>query len=379
MTIIGVFSAVDTLRTNLQNSVDKLGSNTIYIQKWPWEFGNDYQWWKYLNWPQVSLRDYEKIKTRVANAEVMSYSVYVGNRTIKYLNNTIDGASILAVSHEMQDTRSFEFEEGRYFSESESMHGSRGIILGSKIANGLFPNINPVGHSVNVFGLNIPVIGVLKEEGEDILGMSNDNLAFIPLNYARGVVNIQDEQFSPDITVKGKPGVSLYQLEDELKGAMRSVRKLNPTQEENFALNKPTVLTNQLDSMFGIINLAGGVIGIFSILVGGFGIANIMFVSVKERTHIIGIQKSLGAKNYFILLQFLIEAIMLCIMGGVIGLAIIYFIAYIVNKTADVSIVVDSGKVLLMLVLSTSIGLISGIVPALMASRLDPVEAIRSK
>ena len=379
LTIIGVFSAVDTLRSNLQSSVDKLGSNTVYVQKWPWSFGPDYPWWKYLSRPVPQIKDYEKLAERMEGAEGIAYEIGVGNRLIKYRSNSVEGAQLSSASHDYYKTRSFDFKEGRYFTEGESRAGTPVAIIGAGIAEGLFPNGIPIGKVITVLGRKVTVVGVFKKEGEDMLGVSNDQTILMPMNFIKGVISVQSERYGAQITVKGKPNVSIEEVESELRGLMRSIHRLAPGEEDDFALNKSTIITAQLDSMFTIINFAGAFIGGFSILVGGFGIANIMFVSVKERTNLIGIQKSLGAKNYFIMLQFLIESVLLCIMGGVIGLGIVYLLAFIMQMAADLTIVVDSGKVILMFALSTAIGLISGIIPAFMASRLDPVEAIRSK
>jgi putative ABC transport system permease protein len=376
--IIAVFSAVDTLRNNLQKSVNKLGSNSVYVQKWQWGGGQDYPWWKYLQRPVPKIRDFEELQRRSQTAMGISYEVGIDNRTIKYGSNTVGGAQIDAVSQEHNITWNFDFENGRYFTDIESMTGAPVTIIGHDIAVNLFPDANAIGKQIKVMGRNVTIIGVFAKEGKDILGISNDKEVLLPLNFARNIIDIQNEKYGPTIVVKGKIGLTDVDVESELRGLMRSIRRLRPNQEDNFALNKTTIISNQLDQLFGVLNKAGLFIGIFSILVGGFGIANIMFVSVKERTNIIGIQKSLGAKNYFILLQFLIEAIILCLMGGIIGLGMVHVGTFIVKWLIDIQVVLDIKNIIIGIGTSVAIGIISGIVPAYSASRLDPVEAIRS-
>ncbi|MEI2273973.1 ABC transporter permease [Sphingobacterium sp. ML3W] len=377
-TIIGVFSAVDTLRNNIEESVKKIGSKTLYIEKWPWDGGPNYPWWKYLNRPEPTYNNYQDLRSRMTTAEYMAYMINIGNTTIKYKNNSAQGSSVNAATYENLYIQNLNIVDGRYFAESESRGGALVTVLGANIADGLFPNEEPVGKYISMLGRKIQVIGVLKKEGNGVLiNTSPDDTAFIPFELARNLVNY--DNFSPSIAMVIKSSYTLGEAESEAKTLMRSIRRISPQREENFSINQTTMITGALDQLFGIINLAGFSIGIFSILVGGFGIANIMFVSVKERTHIIGIQKALGAKNFFILSQFLIESIVLCLLGGGIGLAVVYFLAFIVQLATGVAIVVSVKMVVLTVSLSTFIGLISGIVPALMASRLDPVEAIRSK
>jgi len=377
-TIIAVKSAVDTLRYNLQTSVNKLGSNSIYIQKWPWGGGEDFPWWKYLQRPVPRIRDFEEVQRRSQTALAVSYEVGIANRTIKYKSNTIEGAQIGAASQDHDKTWNFDFTSGRYFTEMESRTGAPVVIIGFDIAANLFPYETPIGNKIKVMGRYVTIIGVFAKEGNDILGISNDKSILLPLHFARNIIDIQDQTYGPQIVVKGKPGLTDEDVESEIRGVMRSIRRLRPGEEDNFALNKTSIVSQQLDQVFGVLNVAGAIIGGFSILVGGFGIANIMFVSVRERTNIIGIQKSLGAKNYFILLQFLIEAIILCLMGGLIGLGMVYGGTFLVKWMIDIQVILNFHNIMVGLFTSVAIGVISGIVPAYSASRLDPVEAIRS-
>ena len=377
-TIIAVFSGVDTLRNKLQDSVDKLGSKTIFVQKWPWSFSGDYPWWKYINRPVPSLRDYQKLQARLGYAEGVSFEVTASNKTIKYRSSSVEGVNLNAASQDYDKTWTLDFQEGRYFTENEGKTGAPVIILGADIADGLFSGAPAVGKQVKVMGRRVTVVGVFKKEGDDMMGASQDKNVLVPISFARSVFDIQSSRYRPQITVRGKSNIALEEVESELQGAMRSIHRIKPGADDDFALNKTTMISNQLDQMFVMINIGGWVIGGFSILVGGFGIANIMFVSVKERTNIIGIQKSLGAKNYFILLQFMFEAIALCLMGGILGLLLVYGLTLIFTYAADVKIVLYLSNIIIGLSVSVIIGTISGFWPAYAASRLDPVEAIRS-
>ncbi len=378
-TIISVFSAVDTLRNNLQKSVNKLGSNSIYIQKWPWGGGgDDFPWWKYMQRPDPKIREFEELQKRSQTALAISYEINIDNRIVKYKSNTVDGAQIDATTQDHDKTWNFDFEDGRYFTGLESRAGTPVTVIGHDIAQNLFPDGGAVGKQLKIMGRYVTVIGVFKKEGNDILGITDDKEILLPLNFAKNVVDVQSSNYQPNIIVRGKEGIKDVEVESELRGIMRSIRRLRPGEEDSFALNKTSVISNQLDVVFGVLHTVGLIVGAFSILVGGFGIANIMFVSVKERTNIIGIQKSLGAKSYFILLQFLIEAVFLCLMGGVVGLGLVYGGTFLIKAAFDVQVILDIKNILIGIGTSLTIGVISGIIPAYFAARMDPVEAIRS-
>jgi len=378
--IISVYTVIDSLERNIHENISSLGDDVLYIQKWPWTpppGEEEYPWWKYLNRPVPKIQEYKEIEKRSGTASSVVFSLEA-RKTIHYKNNSIDNILIWAVTENLEKLRSFEIEKGRYFSMFEMNHGNNLAVIGSEIEEGLFNGINPVGKYLKVFGRNLKIIGVFKREGEDNFMTNMDNVVLIPVNFARNVINIRSENINPSIIVKAKDNIRISELIDEMHGLMRSVRKLKPLEEDNFALNRSDMIANVLESIFSTIYVAGFVIGLFSILVGGFGIANIMFVSVKERTNIIGIQKSLGAKKYFILLQFLFESVILTLIGGILGLILIFAGTLIANEFIDFTFTLSSGNIILGLIISVVIGVISGFAPAYSASRLNPVEAINS-
>ena len=378
--IIAVFTIVDSLETNIRESVESLGSDVIYIEKWPWapEEGEEFAWWKYMNRPLVSLNEYEFIKQKSRYAENVCFLSAVGRR-IEYRNNNVEGATVFGVTDGFQNIRSFEMAEGRYFSPIEAKAGRNVVVIGSKIAQELFQGINPLGKYIEVMGRKVMVIGVLEKEGKGTFdAFILDEVAILPLEYYRGFIDIKSEMASPQIWVQAKRKVSVEELTFELTQLLRSYRRLQPSDEDNFALNQTSIINNQLDQLFAVLKIAGFFIGVFSIIVGGFGIANIMFVSVKERTHIIGIQKAVGAKQYFILLQFLFESVMLSLAGGIIGLTIVFIGASVITLSGNFTVTLTLQNILLGVGLSSGIGLISGIFPAWQGARMDPVVAINS-
>lgn len=375
--IITVFTAVDSMESSVKGSVEKLGNNVIYIQKWPWAFGGDYPWWKYWQRPTPNIDELDQLIDRTSLADEMCFIAYQGNQTIKWEGNNVEGVDINLVSHDYHRISGFDLSEGRYFTESESYGGYPVAIIGYEVAANLFPGRSAMDKTIAVKGRKTKVIGVFTKEGTSIIGNSKDNSIVLPVNYGRKFIDIKTERSGPMIMVQALPMVSNQELMDELRGNMRSIRRLRPIEDDNFALNETKLLSAQVGQLFGMLSIVGGIIGGFSILVGGFGIANIMFVSVRERTPIIGIQKSLGAKNYFILVQFLTESIILCLFGGLLGLILVY-ITTVVAGFYDFDFALTTGNAILGLSISAIIGIVSGLFPAATAARLDPVEAIRS-
>ena len=375
-TIISVFTVIDSLEYSIRTSIESLGNNVVYVQKWPWAFESSYPWWKYINRPVPQLKELDQILKRSTKTETAAF-IASTQANVHFQDISADNISIMCASHEYEKIWSFDISDGRYFSSFESGLGKNICVIGSDVSEALFGDISPVEQFIKIKGRKVKVVGLFKKEGNSI-GESLDNVVLLPVNFARNIFDIKGDRMDPFIMVKAREGVSINELMDELTGILRSIRKLKPLADDNFALNRASLIISQFESLFGVINFAGWFIGGFSILVGAFGIANIMFVSVRERTNIIGIQKALGAKNYFILTQFLFESVILALIGGTLGLILIFVGLQIANNQIDMDFSLTLSNILRGLNISIIIGVLSGFIPAWKASRLNPVEAIQA-
>lgn len=378
--IISVKSAVDSLQANVMDGLSEIGTGVVYVEKYPWNDGDwEDNYFKYMRRPDPDLDDYEVIKRKSKLADEVAYVIFQGGKTIKYKSSAVSDIFVMGSSYEFQDIQNLDIEEGRYFTLSEYNSGANKTILGSVAAKALFQNIDPIGKEVKLFGQSYQVIGVLKEEGESMFNFMNfDDVIWVSLTNARRFMNIKDGRgVGESLVVRGREEVDKADLKSELTGILRSHRKLRPKDDDNFSLMELSSLNQVLDGFFGTLNIAGFVIGGFALIVGMFSVANIMFVSVKERTNIIGIKKALGAQKFVILLEFLIEAVVLCLIGGFIGLIVSYGMIKVIGSVLDFKMTLTMANAIAGVLVSIGVGIISGIIPAFLASRLDAVVAIR--
>jgi putative ABC transport system permease protein len=375
--IIAVLAAVDSLDRKIKQDLSSVDKNTMYLKRF--SFGpSEIPRWKREQFPNVKYDEYQYLKDAVSSIDQIAYQIFTKAETVKQEDKSASNVNVIPVSYEFADIQSLKIEKGRFFNESESNSGTGVVVLGYEIAQTLFEGQDPLEKKIRLYGQRFTVIGVLEKQGSGMFGESNDTAVIIPVNFLRRMYGDDNDAMTPIIIIKPKPGEEAEAVKAEVSQKLRNYRGIKAGEMDNFIIDILSGFTDLIDGIIGTLNVIGWAISGFSLLVGGFGIANIMFVSVKERTNLIGIQKALGAKNKFILFQFLFEAVILSVLGGVVGLLMVWGIAAALTKALDFEFVLGTGNIIIGTSLAAFIGLISGILPAISASKLDPVEAIRS-
>jgi putative ABC transport system permease protein len=377
--IIFVLSVVDSMESDMKSSFEMIGSDVMFVQKWPMgpeEGAEDYEWWKYMRRRPPSIKDMERLAQRLPEAGSVSFSCGT-SATAEFGNNFVEDARVMAVTYHFREAIALNIAQGRYFTEPEVEGGRNVAVIGALMAESLFAGVNPLDKEITIGGLKVQIIGIFEKEGTSLFGAGFDNAVMIP--YAFGVRLTGSEVDDASIAVKGREGMTNVELKNAVISAMRSIRGVRLKDSNDFSILESTMINSMVDSIIGVFNVIGLVIGVFAILVGAFSIANIMFVSVSERTNIIGIQKALGAKNFFILNQFLFESMALCLIGGLAGLSFVAGLVALLNQLIDFHFILPIERIVLGISISLVVGAVAGIVPALKASKLNPVDAIRSK
>jgi putative ABC transport system permease protein len=376
--IIGVLATVESLQTKVQTDMKSFGSNTIYIDKWDYGGGPDYPWWKFVKRPYPKYREMQAIKSRSALATAVAYNISTRSN-LEYRDAVLSNVTAYGVTEDFSNAITINLGYGRYLTETEFQAASPIALIGYLNAENLFGTAErALGQQVKYKGKAYTVAGVIKKQGKSLIDQWQfDEAIIVPYKSLASLFNVEDS--GPTIIVKGRENLPSAALIDELKGIMRSLHRLSPRQEDDFALNDINGLTEQTDSLFGSINLGGWAIAGLSLIVGAFGVANIMFVTVRERTSQIGLKKAIGAKSSTILTEFLLESAFLCLLGGFIGLVLVYLLTLALSAVMPFPITISLNTLTLAISICLIVGVLAGIIPASIAAKMNPVVAIRMK
>lgn len=376
--IIGVLTVVNSLEQNIRNEISSLGNNTIYIDKWQYGGGPDYPWWKFVNRPSPRYAEVAQIKQRTPSAKYATFRIATSD-VVEYQGVVLSNINYYGITEDFEDIQPFELAGGRYLSDADFNRGLPVTVVGWDVAEKIFGGVQQsLDKVVRLRGKNVQIVGVIKKQGQQMIGgWQFDQSLILPYRFARTIMN--ELRTDPVIMVQGQDNISSKALKDELTGTMRALHKLSPTKEDDFALNDINDLGDSISGVFTALNLGGWIIALLSLIVGMFGVANIMFVSVRERTSQIGLKMAVGAKRRVILTEFLLESAFLCIIGGLIGLLLVFLLSQILTSALNFPVFISTNNMILAIVICILVGILAGLIPAWKASRMDPVVAIRSK
>ena len=376
--IIGVLATIDSLKSKISNDLSGLGNNTIFIDKWDYNGGPDYPWWKFVKRPSMKVGEMDMVKQKATLASNVAFFVST-NANFSQEENLLKGVNLYGVTKDFNSIQIFNISAGRYFNETDFNRGVPYCVIGNIVASELFGKPEKaVGKTISFSGRRLLVIGLIEKQGNSMIGgFDYDKATIVPYNYYASIFNPDNN--NPYIMVQAKAGIQSKALQEELIGVMRQLRKLSPTQEDNFTCNDVAQFKDQVESVFGAINQGGWAIAGLSLIVGAFGVANIMFVTVRERTSQIGLKKAIGAKRSTILYEFLLESAFLCIIGGLVGLLLVWLLTLALGAILPFPIFIAPSIIFLALSICIILGVISGIIPASIASKMNPVDAIITK
>ena len=378
--IIAVLTVLDSLKNNIQKEMSSLGSDVLYVGRWPWmDDGGEYKWWEYWRRPGMTPQEVKAIATQVPDVSTTTLCLNTRRMTVKHNDMAAEGIGGYAVLDGFDKIQNIEIATGRYLSTAELDGAVNSVVLGDEVYNSLFTgNVNPLGKNVSFMGRQFIVVGVMKKVGENMAGFDFDNAVIFPYYMAASLVDAHSLNYDPLLAVKAGNGKNLEEVKYEVEGVLRRVRKVRPGQPDDFAINQLSQVSQRLNMVFGTVDIIAWVIGGFSLLVGAFGIANIMFVTVKERTKVIGLKKAIGARRASIMWEFLLEAVVLCVLGGAVGILLVVLISFVLTYAFQFDVVLSLNNFFIGIFVSIFVGVLSGLIPARSASRLDPVVAIRS-
>ena len=371
--VITTMTAFNGMQSAFRQSAGAMGADVIYVSRMPWITVND--WFMFRNRPNLNLAEAEKLENAFEGRAIVNPTIDT-RRDLKYRSDVLEGVTIIGTTEKLPIVTNRMPEFGRFLMAFDTQYKKKVAVIGYDVAEGLFGTANPLNKVINIGPQKFTVAGVMEKQGGNTFGGPNfDRQVFIPISTFVKVFG--GRRFTDvDIAVKAPSMAGMEDLEYEVIGEMRKIRKLKPAEDDNFSINK-------LDSLMGAFNsVVGAVLGIgllvtsIALFVGGIGVMNIMFVSVTERTREIGIRKAIGARRRTILMQFLFESAIICLIGGVVGIVIATALTSVINATL-MPASISPGILLAALIISVAVGLFAGFVPAYKGSSLDPIEALR--
>ena len=376
--VIGVVSVtlmatvVNGLEKGFQDGMTTLGTDIVYVEKWPWGFTQD--WWNYINRPNMT-RDLAEVIQRRSEHAVATTAVVMRSGPVSYESEVLPSVEIVGADGNYARVHQVDLSDGVFYSDFEDRSARFVCVIGSEIASRVFPVQNPIGKNIRVDGRRFRVVGVMAESGSAAGGgpETHDNQVKIPYTVFKSLYGTRYRNVS--VRVKISDSEKLEEAKDELTGILRVARRLDAKDEDDFEINEQATLRETFAPIKATIYSVGIGLTALALLVGGIGVMNIMFVSVKERTREIGVRKAIGATRSNILVQFLIEAVIICLIGGLIGLLIAVPLSFLINMVMPTS--VDLVVIGWAILLCSIIGVIFGLAPAWSAAKEEPIVALR--